>query len=165
LTIKAGRNQSVPSHLNPFPLSRPSPTSSTPARTPYTTSPTVIPSFTMRLSFFLLAPVFALSASAQILPRSFNIEGCVSAATALGLLLDVTAKAAAGVHLTEESCAVSAIISTLDHALMSSIVCLPRSQPKLRLLLPCRYITGLWSWDRRLHMLQHRPQNNPAHQR
>jgi len=40
----------------------------------------------MRLSYFLLAPILALSASAQILDRNFAIEGCVSLTTALSVL-------------------------------------------------------------------------------
>jgi hypothetical protein len=109
----------------------------------------------MKLSVLLLAPILALSASAQILPRSFNIEGCVSATTVVTLVTRLSATAAAGVHANEESCAVSAIISFLDHTLMGSIDCLPRSEPKLRLLLPCGHHISQWSWDSRLHLLQH----------
>jgi len=81
----------------------------------------------MRLSYFLLAPVLALGASAQILPRSFNIEGCVSPTIVANLLLDTSTTAAAGAQTTEEGCAVCAIISTSDQTLMNSIDCLSRS--------------------------------------
>jgi len=60
----------------------------------------------MRLSVFLLAPVLALSASAQILDRNFAIEGCVSLTTALNVLssggLGLTAS-----YDTEGACRVS----------------------------------------------------------
>jgi hypothetical protein len=138
------------SYLRLARLFRPSP--ATPYIQPPSTSSKLVPSFTMRLSYFLLAPVLALSTSAQILPRTFNIEGCVSATTVLKLVLDASASAAAGVHSTEESCAVSDTIPLLDHKLISSIDCLPRSQTKLRLLLPFGHFTTPWS-DRRLRLL------------
>jgi hypothetical protein len=40
----------------------------------------------MRLSYFLLAPILALSASAQVLNRDFAIEGCVALTTVTSIL-------------------------------------------------------------------------------
>lgn len=60
----------------------------------------------MRLSYFFLAPVLALTASAQILDRDFSIQGCVGLTTVLGLVtgggLGLT-----GAFGTETQCRVS----------------------------------------------------------
>jgi len=61
----------------------------------------------MRLSYFLLAPILALQASAQLTPSTYGIEGCVNVATVLGLFANLNAGTTVGLRTptTQEACA------------------------------------------------------------
>jgi hypothetical protein len=133
------------------PTTSPSPTLSSfdslDARLPFNLpQPSLIPSttssfaqsFTMRLSYFLIAPVLALSASAQILSRDFAIVGT----------------AQTGLYATESSCAVSpsAYHIATNESLITSLESMSKPGLLLRLLpwYPCYGHSSLC-------LFQHRP--------
>ena len=75
----------------------------------------------MRLSYFLLAPILALQASAQLTPSTYGIEGCVNVATVLGLFANLNAGTTVGLRTptTQEACAVCHLL----HMSGCSLIC------------------------------------------
>jgi hypothetical protein len=149
------------------PTTSPSPTLSSfdslDARLPFNLpQPSLIPSttssfaqsFTMRLSYFLIAPVLALSASAQILSRDFAIDGCVGLTSFLGVTPAIVGTAQTGLYATESSCAVSpsAFHIATNESLITSLESMSKPGLLLRLLpwYPCYGHSSLC-------LFQHRP--------